>query len=83
MDQADDPLEDRWPVLLDIPHELFDLFILGSVDDEFVGLFKVDVDFLRKVSVREESVADLDIAVVVIIGAFILSQEFSDVLVAL
>ena len=27
--------------------------------------------------------ADLDIAVVVIIGAFVLSQEFSDVLVAL
>ena len=27
--------------------------------------------------------ADLDIAVVVVIGAFILSQEFSDVLVAL
>ena len=51
MDQADDPLENSWPILLDISHELFDLFILGSIDDEFVGLFKVDVDFLSEVSV--------------------------------
>ena len=51
VDQADDPLENSWPILLDISHELFDLFILGSIDDEFVGLFKVDVDFLSEVSV--------------------------------
>lgn len=83
LDESDDLIENLRPVLLDIAHELLDFFIFRAVDNELVAVLHVGVEFLGEVGMREKGVADLDIAVVFILGLLIFPEELGDVLVGL
>lgn len=83
LDEPDDLIENLSPVLLDIPHKLLYLFILGTVDYKLVAVFHVGIEFLGELGMREESVADLDIAVILVLGLLIFPEELGDVLVGL
>lgn len=83
LDEADDLVKNLGPVLLDVAHELLDFFVVGAVDDELVAVLHVGVEFLGEFGMREEGVADLDVAVVLVLGLLVLAQELGDVLVGL
>ena len=70
LDEADDLVKNLRPVLLDVAHKLLDFFVVG-------------VEFLGEFGMREEGVADLDVAVVLVLGLLVLAQELGDVLVGL
>lgn len=72
LDHAYDPVEDIWPIVLDIAHEISKFLILRTSDDEPVALFKEKVDFFGEFSVREESVTDFEVAIVFIVSPLIL-----------
>lgn len=83
LDEADDLIKDLSAVALDVAHELLDLLIVGSVDHELVALLHEGVEFLGEFGVGEEGVADLDVAVVLVLRLLILAEELGDVLVGL
>ena len=83
LDEADDFVKNLGPVLLDVAHELLDLLVVGAVDNELVAFLHVGVEFLGEFGMREEGVADLDVAVVLVLGLLVLAQKLGDVLVGL
>lgn len=83
LDESYDLIEDLSAVALDISHKLLDLFIIRSVDDKLVAFLHVGVEFLGEFGVSEEGVADLNVAVILVLCLFILPQELGDVFVGL
>ena len=68
MDHLYDSFEDIGATLFDKGHELFDLLVFWFVDNKFVDFFHVVIEFFSEFWVCEEGVADLDVAVVLVIG---------------
>lgn len=46
LDEPNDLIKNTGPVLLDVPHELFDLFIFRTIDHKLVALFHVEIELL-------------------------------------
>lgn len=83
LDEPDDLIENIRPVLLHIAHKLLYFLVLGAIDHELVAVLHVGVDLCGEARVREQRVADLDVAVVLVLGLLIFAEELGDVLVGL
>ena len=53
LNHGDDPFESTEVVFFDIGHEVLDLIFFGFVDDKFVGLLHVEVEFLGEIGMSE------------------------------
>lgn len=83
LDEPDDLIENLSPVLLHIPHKLLYFFVLGTVDHKLVAILHIGIELLGEVGMREEGMADLDIAVILVLSLLIFPEELGDVLVGL
>lgn len=64
-------------------HEVFDLLLLGLVNDHFISLVHKKIEFLGQLTMIKKSVIDLDKAIILILSFFVLPKELSNVLIAL
>jgi hypothetical protein len=75
--------KDFWPTFLHECHQIFDLLLFRLIDDHFISLFHEKVKLLSQLAMIQKSVIDLNEAIILIFGLFILSKEFSNVFVSL
>jgi hypothetical protein len=80
---GDDFFEYFGAVLLDITHKFPQFFILRLGDDESIGILKKAINLASKFRMSQQSMTDLEIAVVLVFSPLVLSEKLDDILVAL
>lgn len=82
-DDADEFAKDLRAGFLDEGHQFFDFLFFRPVDHHFVAFLHKKVQLFSQLAVVQQRVIDLNEAIVLILSFLVLSEELSDVFVAL